>query len=60
MQSCCLLHVPIWLVRYDHKGDKIILVVLGNSGNVINSMGLCEPISTLANGLVVYGAAAGI
>ena len=35
-----LLHVPIWFVRYDHKGDKIILVVDGNSGNVINSMGL--------------------
>jgi hypothetical protein len=36
-----LLHVPIILfVRYDHKGDKIVLVVDGNSGNVINSMGL--------------------
>jgi len=35
-----LLHVPIWLVRYDHKGNKIVLVVDGNSGNVINSLGL--------------------
>ncbi len=35
-----LLHVPIWFVRYDHKGNKIVLVVDGNSGNPINSMGL--------------------
>jgi hypothetical protein len=35
-----LLHVPIWFARYDHKGNKIILVVDGNSGNVINRMGL--------------------
>jgi len=35
-----LLHVPIWFVRYDHKGSKMVLVVDGNSGNVINSMGL--------------------
>ena len=35
-----LLHVPIWFVRYDHKGNKIILVVDGNSGNAINSIGL--------------------
>jgi ribosomal protein L37AE/L43A len=35
-----LLHVPIWFVRYDHSGSKIILVVDGNSGNVINSLGL--------------------
>ncbi len=35
-----LLHVPIWFVRYDHKGNKIVLVVDGNSGNIINSMGL--------------------
>jgi hypothetical protein len=34
-----LLHVPIWL-GYDHKGSKIILVVDGNSGNVINSLEL--------------------
>ncbi len=30
-----LLHVPIWFVRYDHSGNKIVLVVDGNSGNVI-------------------------
>lgn len=35
-----LLHVPIWFVRYDHKGSKIVLVVDGNSGNAINSIGL--------------------
>lgn len=35
-----LLHVPIWFVRYDHSGTKIVLVVDGNSGNVINSLGL--------------------
>ena len=35
-----LLHVPIWFVRYDHKGSKMVLVVDGNSGNIINSMGL--------------------
>jgi DNA-directed RNA polymerase subunit RPC12/RpoP len=35
-----LLHVPIWFVRYDHNGGKIVLVIDGNSGNVINSLGL--------------------
>jgi DNA-directed RNA polymerase subunit RPC12/RpoP len=35
-----LLHAPVWFVRYDHKGDKIVLVVDGNSGNAINSIGL--------------------
>lgn len=35
-----LLHVPIWFVRYDHKGTKIVLVLDANSGNVINSLGL--------------------
>ena len=35
-----LLHVPIWFVRSDHKSNKIVLVVDGNSGNVINSLGL--------------------
>src|SRR5207247_9602745 len=24
-----LLHVPIWFVRYDHSGNKIVLVVDG-------------------------------
>jgi hypothetical protein len=35
-----LLHAPIWFARYDHKGHKIILVIDGNSGSVINSIGL--------------------
>ncbi len=35
-----LLHAPIWFVRYDHKGNKIILVVDAASGRLINSMGL--------------------
>jgi Zn finger protein HypA/HybF involved in hydrogenase expression len=35
-----LLHAPIWFVRYDHKGNKIVLVIDANSGNVINSIGL--------------------
>jgi hypothetical protein len=35
-----LLHAPIWFARYDHKGNKIVLVIDGNSGNLINSLGL--------------------
>jgi hypothetical protein len=35
-----LLHAPIWFARYDHKGKKIVLVFDGNSGKVINSLGL--------------------
>ena len=35
-----LMYVPVWFVRYDHKGNKIILVIDGNSGLVINSVGL--------------------
>jgi len=35
-----LLHAPIWFARYDHKGSKIVLVVDGYSGDVINSIGL--------------------
>jgi ribosomal protein L40E/DNA-directed RNA polymerase subunit RPC12/RpoP len=35
-----LLHAPIWFARYDHKGNKIILVVDAASGRLINSMGL--------------------
>ncbi len=35
-----LLHVPIWFIRFDHSGDKIVLVIDGNQGNVINSIGL--------------------
>jgi hypothetical protein len=35
-----LLHAPVWFVRYDHKGTKIALVVDGNSGGIINSIGI--------------------
>jgi hypothetical protein len=35
-----LLHAPIWFARYDRKGNKIALVIDGNSGAVINSIGL--------------------
>ncbi len=35
-----LLYVPIWFARYDHKSQKIVLVIDGNSGGVINSVGL--------------------
>jgi len=35
-----LLHAPIWFAKYDHKGNKIVLVVDANSGRVINSLGL--------------------
>lgn len=35
-----LLHAPIWLARYDHKGKKIILVIDANTGTAINSIGL--------------------
>jgi len=35
-----LLHAPIWFAKYDHKGNKIVLVIDANSGSVINSLGL--------------------
>jgi hypothetical protein len=35
-----LLHAPIWFARFDHKGNKIILVIDASSGRFINSMGL--------------------
>ena len=35
-----LLHVPVWAARYDFKGKKIIVVVDGNSGKMIHSVGL--------------------
>lgn len=35
-----LLHVPVWAARYDFKGKKIILIVDGNSGKLIHSVGL--------------------
>jgi hypothetical protein len=35
-----LLHVPVWFTRYDHKGQKMVFVIDGNSGAPINSIGL--------------------
>jgi ribosomal protein L40E len=35
-----LLHAPIWFAKYDHKGNKIVLVLDANAGRVINSLGL--------------------
>lgn len=35
-----LLYAPIWFGRYDHKGRQMTLVIDGNSGSVINSLGL--------------------
>jgi len=35
-----LIHVPVWFARYDHKGNKIVLVIDGESGGIMNSIGL--------------------
>jgi hypothetical protein len=35
-----LLHVPVWAARYDFKGKKIVLIIDGNSGALIHSVGL--------------------
>jgi len=35
-----LLHVPVWFTKFDHKGNKIVLVIDANSGRIINSVGL--------------------
>ncbi len=35
-----LLHAPVWFTKYDHNGNKIVLVIDANSGRVINSFGL--------------------
>jgi len=35
-----LLYAPIWFARYDHKGNKMVLVLDGNSGEPINIMGV--------------------
>lgn len=35
-----LLHVPIWFARYDHNGRKIVLIVDGHNGELINGVGL--------------------
>ena len=35
-----LLYAPIWFARYDHKGNKMVLILDGNSGEPINIMGV--------------------
>ena len=35
-----LMHVPVWFARYQHKSNKIVLVIDANSGGAINSIGL--------------------
>lgn len=35
-----LLHAPVWFAKFDHKGNKIVLVIDANSGRLINSIGL--------------------
>ncbi len=35
-----LVHVPVWFAKFSHKGREMSLVVDGNSGNIINSIGL--------------------
>lgn len=37
-----LMYVPVWFARYDHKGNKISIVIDANSGLVINSIGLSK------------------
>jgi len=35
-----LLYAPIWFARYDHKGNKMVLILDANSGEPINVMGV--------------------
>lgn len=35
-----LLHTPVWAARYDFKGKELVMVVDGNSGSLIHSVGL--------------------
>lgn len=35
-----LMHVPVWFAKFDYKKEKIVLVVDGSSGGLINSIGL--------------------
>jgi hypothetical protein len=35
-----LMYVPVWFARYQHRGNRMVLVIDGNSGGVINSIGL--------------------
>ncbi len=35
-----LLHAPVWFAKFVHKNNAISLVIDGNSGRIINSIGL--------------------
>ena len=35
-----LLHVPVWAAEYEFKGRKLVMVIDGNSGSLIHSVGL--------------------
>lgn len=35
-----LLHVPAWFASFEHKKKKIVMIVDGSSGGVINSIGI--------------------
>jgi hypothetical protein len=35
-----LLHAPVWYVRYDHDGKKLVFVVDSNSSGLMSSIGL--------------------
>ncbi len=35
-----LLHTPVWFARFERKGKKIVVVVDGHTGGIINSIGL--------------------
>lgn len=35
-----LLHVPVWAAKYEFKGKEIMMIVDGNSGELIHSVGL--------------------
>ena len=35
-----LLHVPVWFAKFDSSGKKVVLVIDGHSGKLINSFGL--------------------
>ena len=38
--SAQLLHVPVWFAKFDSSGKKVVLVIDGHSGKLINSFGL--------------------
>ena len=35
-----LLHAPVWAARYNFKDEKIVMIVDGNSGAIIHTVGL--------------------